>query len=341
MHRPSLPHGILAHPGLLILFAIAGTAGILPARRPLAAEPAAARTDAGGARLLAGNVRYDADRAAGEAPRTPAPPADAADSVRTLDVYGPEAVAGAARPVVLYVHGGGWRHGDKAWVGVKPAAFVERGYLFASVAYRLREPVTPREQAGDVARAVGWLHAHAAEYGGDPDTIFLVGHSAGAHLAALVATDERLLGGSGLDLGAVAGVVLLDGAGYDVPRQMAQARLPAVQALYRTAFGDDPEAQREASPIAHVAAGKRMPPFLLFHVGMRPDSRAQAQALAEGIRAAGGRATTVHEPGKNHLTINRELGLPGDGPTARLFAFLDEVRTERRAGSPAGATDVP
>ena len=122
------------------------------------------------------------------------------------------------------------------------------------------------------------------------------------------------------------GVVLLDGAGYDVPRQMAAARLPRLRKLYSDAFGDDLEAQREASPLTHVAAGKRYPPFLLFHVGDRRDSREQAEALADRLRSVGGRATTIHEPDKTHLTLNRELGADGDGPTAKILEFLTAER---------------
>jgi arylformamidase len=284
----------------MLLLAAAATA--------LAARPAPAAEDV--ARLLARDLAC-----AGDDARTPG---------ATLDLYGPERVAGPPRPIVLFVHGGGWRHGDKANVRAKPAAFVSRGHLFASVGYRLDPAVTPRDQGGDVAAAVAWLHAHAAEYGGDRDAIFLVGHSAGAHLAALVGTDGRLLAPHGLEPAGLAGIVLLDGAGYDVPRQLAEARLPRLQRLYRDAFGDDPRAQREASPIAHVVAGKRYPPFLVFHVGNRPDSRAQAEALAERLRSVGGTATTVHEPEKTHLTLNRELGAAGDGPTARILEFLED-----------------
>ena len=140
-----------------------------------------------------------------------------------------------------------------------------------------------------------------------------------------MATDERLLAAQGLGLAAIRGVVLLDGAGYDVPRQMTQARLPALKELYRRAFGDDPEAQRESSPVEHVHLGKTYPPFLLFHVGMREDSREQAGLLAGKLREAGGKAMTSHVRAKNHMTINRELGLPGDEPTEKVFEFLKGV----------------
>ena len=279
--------------------------GMLAAVRPVAAAD-------GNARLLVGDVAFAADAG----PEFRAGP--------TLDLYGSGRAEGPKRPVVLFIHGGGWRHGDKANVREKPAGFVSQGYLFASTNYRLDPPATPRDQGADVATAVAWLHAHAGDHGGDGDTIFLLGHSAGAHLAALVATDQTLLAPHGLEPADLAGVVLLDGAGYDVPRQMAAARMPMLNKMYEAAFGDDPEFQREASPITHVAKGRRYPPFVIFHAGQRPDSREQAEALAERLRAAGGEATTIHEPGKNHMTINRELGTAGDGPTEKIYEFLEQ-----------------
>ncbi len=290
----------LACARFVVSAAVLAALSLGPALPTLAADPVA--------KLLAGNVAY-APAATGRG--------------QSLDLYGPVTSPDRKRPVALFVHGGGWRHGDKAMVGEKPGAFVSRGYLFATANYRLEHAVSPREQAGDVALAVKWLHAHVAEHGGDPTQIFLVGHSAGAHLVALVGTDERLLAANGLDLTAVRGVVLLDGAGYDVPRQIASASLPGLKQLYRDAFGDDADAQRDASPVEHVRAGRKHPPFLLVHVGRRQDSREQSELLATKLREAGGRATTVHEPEKNHLSLNRELGLPGDGPTARIFDFFE------------------
>jgi len=287
----------------------AGLSLVVPAMLAAARPVVAAEGDG---RLLAGDVAF----AAAVGPEFRDGP--------TLDLYGPARAEGRKRPVVLFVHGGGWRHGDKANVREQPAGFVSRGYLFASTNYRLDPPVTPRDQGADVAAAVAWLHEHAADHGGDGDAILLMGHSAGAHLAALVGTDDRLLARHRLTPAALAGVVLLDGAGYDVPRQMAATRLPMLHKTYREAFGDDPELQREASPITHVAQGKRYPPFLIFHVGRRSDSREQAEALAERLRDVGGDATTVHEPEKNHMTIKRDLGTAGDGPTTRIHEFFEQ-----------------
>jgi len=98
---------------------------------------------------------------------------------QTLDVYAP--AEGASHPVVVWVHGGGWQAGDKKDVDKKPQAFVDRGFVFVSVNYRLLpDKATIKQMAGDVAKAVRWTHDHARDYGGDPGALFVMGHSAGA-----------------------------------------------------------------------------------------------------------------------------------------------------------------
>lgn len=168
--------------------------GVLAAVSPAAADEKTTK-------LLVGDVAYAA--AAGPGFR----------DGPTLDLYGGDGTEKRKRPVVLFIHGGGWRQGDKSNVRAQPEGFVSRGYLFASANYRLDPPVTPRDQGADVAAAVAWLHAHAADHGGDGDTIFLIGHSAGAHLAALVGTDRRLLAAHRLEPAALAGIVLLEAPG--------------------------------------------------------------------------------------------------------------------------------
>jgi len=120
------------------------------------------------------------------------------DNQRTLDLYAP--AQGKDHPVLVWLHGGGWRQGDKAHVQRKPQAFVSKGFVFVSVNYRFVPQVTVKEMTGDIAKAIKWVHDHAKDYGGSPDRIFVAGHSAGAHLAALVCTDGRYLKAEGLPL---------------------------------------------------------------------------------------------------------------------------------------------
>jgi acetyl esterase/lipase len=255
-------------------------------------------------------------------------PAEGARTAHKLDIYAP--ASGSGHPVVLWIHGGGWRSGDKARVQRKPPWLNEHGFVLVSINYGLHPAADYKQQAGDVAQAVRWVRDHAAEFGGAPDRLFLLGHSAGAHLAALVGTDARYLAAKKLQLSDLAGVVLVDGACYDIPLQVEQSRLPRAQELYRTVFGSDVAVQRDASPIAHIAANQGIPPFLILHVAQRADSRQQSQALAQRLTSAGVSATVVSAQGKTHATINRELGTAGDAPSQAVLRFLEEHRGPTR-----------
>lgn len=226
-------------------------------------------------------------------------------------------------PLVLFLHGGGWRRGDKRMAGHMAAHFHRRGYAFAAANYRLVPDATVDEQAGDVAAAVARLRGEARRLGIDPDRIMLIGHSAGAHLAALVGTDPSYLAGARVPLCALRGVVLLDGAGYDVLRQMAQAG-PLLRRLYRNAFGDDVRFQRRVSPTLHAAA-PNAGAFLNLYVASRPDdSGAQSEALAAALNTAGTEADAVAVPG-NHMTIFRGFGGEGHRATQLTDAFAARV----------------
>ena len=240
---------------------------------------------------------------------------------RTLDVFAP--AEGKDHPIVFWIHGGGWQAGDKTDVQVKPQAFAGRGFVFVSTNYRLIPDATIHEMAGDVAKAIRWAHDHAKDYGGDPDTFFVMGHSAGAQLAALLCTDDRYLKAEGLSLSIVHGCVPVDGDTYDVPTQIATVEERRA-AIYRRKFGDA-QSQKDLSPVAHVAQGKPIPPFLLLHVAGHPETTLQSQILAKALRGIGVPAAAFAAEGKTHGTINADLGRPDDKPTKALFEFVDQA----------------
>ncbi len=246
-------------------------------------------------------------------------------------------------PVLVFIHGGGWWAGDKnrgpifCDVGkqsvsvrtsddktdtiLKAIYFTGQGFVFVSTNYRLSPQVKHPTHVQDVAQAIAWVYKNISKYGGDPNRIFVMGHSAGAHLAALVATDGRHLEQSGASLDVLKGAILLDGAGYDIPRQMRQAG-PRLERTYRTAFGEDPKDWKDASPITHIAKNKNIPPFLIVHAGERLASKTQAEWLARKLQAADVPARTFHARDKNHMTLNRHLGRPNDDTTLRIATFL-------------------
>jgi acetyl esterase/lipase len=249
------------------------------------------------------------------------PYADTKNERQTLDVYAP--AGGKGHPVAVWIHGGGWQAGDKKDVQKKPQAFVDKGFVFVSVNYRLLPDVTIKQMAQDVAKAIRWAHDHARDYGGDPDTMFVMGHSAGAQLAALVCTDESYLNAEVLSPALVKGCVPVDGDTYDVPLQIQTVEQRRAN-IYRKKFGHA-DSQKDLSPVTHVAKGKDIPPFLILHVAEHPETKAQSQRLARALQEAGVSAKAYPAEGKNHITINADLGLPDDKPTQALFEFLGGV----------------
>ena len=138
------------------------------------------------------------------------PYTDPAHERHVLDIYTAEDEA-KNRPVVFWIHGGGWQAGDKSDVQIKPRVFTERGFVFVSTNYRLLPEVEMDVLIRDVAQSLGWVHEHIAGYGGDPNRIFVMGHSAGAQLAALLCIDDRYLTAAGVPFSSLRGCVPVDG----------------------------------------------------------------------------------------------------------------------------------
>nr|WP_314442738.1 alpha/beta hydrolase [uncultured Sphingomonas sp.] len=243
------------------------------------------------------------------------------DPRQKLDWALPSTTSGKA-PLLLFVHGGGWSIGDKRMgAGQKGAHFLGQGWAFASTNYRLVPQARVEDQAADVAAAIAFLRRQP---GIDANRIVLMGHSAGAHLAALVATDPAYFKRAGVPIDAVRGVVLLDGAGYDVGEQMIEPR-NAVRSMYTQAFGTDPARQAALSPARHATAPNAAE-WLILPVASRRDSTSQSEKLARLLREGGSRAEVLPQSGKTHATINRDMGKPGDPATAAVDAFLARLR---------------
>ena len=241
------------------------------------------------------------------------------------DVWQAENTTGPA-PLVVFVHGGGWTNGskDSASGPYKSTHYPQQGYAYASINYRLIPEATVEDEAHDVAAAVASLIGHAAELDIDPTRVVIMGHSAGAHLVALVGTDESYLRAAGLTESSLRGVIAIDGAAYDVPQQIAFGGI--MHDRYLEAFGTDPARQTALSPTLQVAA-PNAPAFLLPHV-QRIDGIAQANELAAALTAAGTPAETASFPGTGlagHGEINRRLGDPTYEETAVVDAWLARV----------------
>ena len=253
-----------------------------------------------------------------------------ADKLQTLDVYAPANAKDL--PVVFWIHGGGWQAGDKSEVYDKPKVLNAKGFILVSTNYRLLPSVDMATLTRDVAKAIRWVHDHIAEHGGDPNRLLIMGHSAGAQLAALLCTDERYLQEEGLSLAIIKGCVPVDGDTYDIPAmiEVAEMRqrlhsLPLPKFGHRIKFGNDPEKHKAFSAVTHVAKNKGIPPFLILYVANHPDVTAQALRLGNVLKSADVPVTVFGAKETTHIKLNADLGKPGDPATTALFAFVEKA----------------
>lgn len=263
------------------------------------------------------------------------PYADPAHERQVLDIYAPDGAK--FLPVVFWIHGGGWETGDKTDIQIKPRVFAERGFVFVSTNYRLLPDVKMGELIRDVAKSLGWVHKNIADHGGDPRRIFVMGHSAGAQLAALLCIDDRYLREVGVPFDVLRGCVPVDGDTYDLPAiimtaetRQAVHRLPLPTFGHRVKFGNDPEKHIDFSAVTHVAKGKGISPFLILHVAGHPDVTAQAKRLGTVLEGADIPVTVFGARETTHSRLNNDLGLPDDPATKELFKFLDPLMGANR-----------
>jgi acetyl esterase/lipase len=255
------------------------------------------------------------------------PYVESADPLQKLDVYAPPGAK--SLPVVVWIHGGGWQAGDKAEMKEKPQALTQKGLVVVSVNYRLEPKVTMGELVRDVAKSVRWVHDHVAEYGGDPQRLFIMGHSAGAQLAALLCTDERYFQELGLSFGMVKGCMPVDGDTYDVPAMIVTEQTRRrVHGQPEPKFGHPEEfgtleQQKDFSAVNHVAKEKGIPPFLILHVAANPDTSAQAASLGRGLKLAGVPVKVFGAVNTSHGKLNDDLGVEGDPATKEMFELID------------------
>ncbi|APG63281.1 hypothetical protein LPB140_11355 [Sphingorhabdus lutea] len=239
-----------------------------------------------------------------------------------VDFYPPKNIRAATLPraqkpaLILYIHGGGWRNGDKKMVGNKAEYFTQNGYAFGSIGYRLLPDAPVETQIDDVAAAIAMMRSKAAELGFDGDNIILMGHSAGAHLAAYMGTDERA---TGTNFRAIKGIILLDGAGYDVEKNMASEPF-VTKKIYEDAFGTDPVRQRALSPATYTN-GLNASNWLILHVSNR-DASSQQSTILQNLLVKNGANVVRQSVDMTHATINRDFGNDDYPAAAQVREFL-------------------
>ena len=254
---------------------------------------------------------------------------DIDDEKHRLDLYLP-AEGTEGWPTFVFVHGGGWTSGDRRLgaLGIQPIRnlgrfYAARGYGVVLPSYRLQPGVDWRTQIDDVAAAVAWARRTVAQYGGDPDAIFVGGHSAGAWLAARVGLADAPLGRFGVDRSSLCGLVLVSGAGYDLADE-ATYEAGASRGYYERRFGsdpDDPDWKTTASVVSNVDAPSP-PALLLTAEGEGPTFDRQSNVLYAALSEIAPRSRRQVIPGQNHQRILVSMSLAGDPVSEATLGFM-------------------
>ena len=237
-----------------------------------------------------------------------------------LDVYQPAGARGGLfsrkRPVVLYVHGGGWVKGDRKRVFDMPQWLTGRGYVFVAIDYRKIPQTTIDGQVQDVTRALQWVRRNIRRYDGDPNRVVLMGHSAGAHLSALVAAQGKAQG--------LRGIVSNDVQAYDL---LAYAtKRGSIGPMFGTAFTNEPKNWVRWSPATHAARNGRLPPHLILYSRSQGERRrAISIGYANLLKGRGTQVEVFHGTAYSHGAIAARLGDPGDKASAAIERFLARV----------------
>ena len=220
------------------------------------------------------------------------------DARQKLDVY-PAGPRDGAAPVVVFIYGGGWNNGRRQDYSFAGRALAAQGYLTIVPDYRLVPQVHFPTFLEDSAAATAWAQANAARLGGDPRQIYLIGHSAGAYNAAMIALDARYLRAAGGDPANISGVIGLAGP-YDF--------LPFDPGAAQNAFGQAPE-PAQTQPINFVRADA--PPMLLLHGAEDKVVRIRnTTSLGEKLNAIGAKAEVKIYPGADHPDLVLALSKP-------------------------------
>lgn len=242
-----------------------------------------------GSSLVAGDLAY------GEDPR------------QRLDIYAPDNAGGTrGHPVVVFVHGGSWASGEREDYSFAGRALASQGFVTVLFNYRLVPRHPYPDFVDDTASVVAWANRNAARYGGDPSRIFLVGHSAGAYNAVMVALAPEFLRGVGVSQDVLAGVVGISGP-YDF--------LPLDPGAAQNAFGHlQAEALRDSQPVNRVTASRPVPPMLLLTGDKDKTVRPRnTQSLAQALEKAGHRVRSEIYPGIGHAGTVLALSRPFRG----------------------------
>lgn len=239
-----------------------------------------------------------------------------------LDIYYPK-IKGKAKDVIIFIHGGSWRSGSKKeywWLGRN---FGHKNTLAVIINYPLSPKSQYQEMAFDCAEAVKWVQSNILKFGGNPKRIFLMGHSAGGHLATLINQDPRYFDKTGI-LNPVKGVILIDAFGLDMYQYITNDPNGGYVPSFKQTFSLEENAWKEASPLNYI---KTIPSPYLILVGKKtfPTIQLQSHDFYTKINQVQKNSKLLEIKGKKHVAMITQLILGCNKTYTYILDFIKSI----------------
>lgn len=238
-----------------------------------------------------------------------------------LSIFEPKK-PGTPKQVLIFIHGGNWNSGTKSQYNLIGRNWAQKKVVYVIIDYPLSPDATYREMADYTARSVKWVKDNIAAYGGDPDRIFLSGHSAGGHLAALVSTDDRYFQKLGIE-NPVRGLILIDAAGLDMYGYLLEEKFPNGNTYLKT-FTSDPKNWKDATPLYHLH--KNMPPmFILRGEKTYPSIIASNEKFIKAVQEFSPETPYKIQENKKHVPMITQFFNPWNKRYNTILHFMESV----------------
>jgi acetyl esterase/lipase len=253
-----------------------------------------------------------------------------------LNIFAPEKHSKLC-DVIIFVHGGNWNSGKKSHYNIIGGHWARKGIVYVVIDYPLSPAAGFEKMANATAKSVRWVKEHILAYGGNPDRIFISGHSAGGHLAALVSIDNSYFKQAGID-NPLAGTILIDAAGLDMHGYLTDEKLDEGHTYLRT-FTSDPVVWKKATPLYHLH--QNLPPMLIFRGGKTyPSIQVSNEKFIKALQDYAPETAYVIQEKKKHIPMVTQFFNPWNPRYDQIIEFMKKVKGKRPSSQPAADAQI-
>jgi acetyl esterase/lipase len=241
-----------------------------------------------------------------------------------LNIFAPRRKS-RPRDVVVFIHGGNWNSGRKGQYNIIGKHWAKKGIVYVIIDYPLSPEANFREMAIASARAVKWVRDSISSYGGNPNRIFVAGHSAGGHLASLISVDDHYFRDLGIE-NPVAGTILIDAGGLDMYGYLMDEKISEDDTYFKT-FTGSPENWKDASPLHHLH--KKMPPMVLYQGGKTYPSIVKSTGrFVKALDATAPGTPFYIQKSKKHVPMITQFFNPWNRMYGKIIRFMKSVKAD-------------